>query len=68
MQRRPILSIPATAQLLSLSAPTVTKALLQMQDLGLVREQTGKQRHRRFVYERYLAILSQGTEPIAKTP
>ncbi len=45
---------------------TVAKALLQLQDLGLVREQTGRQRHRRFVYERYLAILNQGTEPIAK--
>jgi Fic family protein len=67
MQRRPILTIPTAAQLLALSAPTVTKALLQMQDLGLVREQTGKPRHRRFVYERYLAILNTGTEPIDKT-
>jgi Fic family protein len=66
MQRKPIFSIPPAAQFLSLSAPTVTKALLQMQDLGLVREQTGKQRHRRFVYERYLAILNQGTEPIVE--
>jgi Fic family protein len=67
MQRRPFLTIPSAAQILALSAPTVTKTLLQMQELGLVREQTGKPRHRRFVYERYLAILNQGTEPFDKT-
>jgi Fic family protein len=65
MQRKPILSIPATAEQLSLSAPTVAKAIQHMHKLGIVRETTGKQRHRLFVYQRYLAILNQGTEPIA---
>ena len=32
--------------------------------LGILREITGKQRHRLFVYDRYLAILNQGTEPL----
>ena len=65
MQRKPILSIPATAEQLALSAPTVTKAIQHMQKLGIVQETTGKQRHRLFVYRRYLDILNQGTEPIA---
>ena len=65
MQRKPILSIPATAEQLSLSAPTVAKAIQQMHKLGIIRETTGKQRHRLFVYQHYLAILNQGTEPIA---
>jgi hypothetical protein len=35
-----------------------------MQQLGILRETTGRQRDRLFVYEAYLAILSEGTEPI----
>jgi len=62
LQRRPIITIPATAEQLSLSAPTVTKALQHMVKLGLVRETTGKQRHRLFTYHRYLDILNRGTE------
>jgi Fic family protein len=64
MQRKPILSIPATAEQLSVSAPTVAKAIKHMQKLGIVRETTGKQRHRLFVYGRYVDILNQGTEPL----
>lgn len=62
LQRKPIVTIPATAEQLSLSAPTVTKALQHMVKLGLVRETTGKQRHRLFTYHRYLDILNRGTE------
>jgi hypothetical protein len=54
--------IPATAEQLSLSAPTVAKALQHMVKLGMVRETTGKQRHRLFTYHRYLEILNRGTE------
>jgi Fic family protein len=64
MQTRPIISIPAAAQKLSLSAPTVTKSIDHMIRLGLLREITGKQRHRLFVYDPYLAILNEGTEPL----
>jgi Fic family protein len=62
LQRKPIITIPATAEQLSLSAPTVAKALQHMVKLGMVRETTGKQRHRLFTYHRYLEILNRGTE------
>jgi Fic family protein len=64
MQRNPILSIPAAAEKIGVSAPTVAKSLEHMQQLRMLREITGRQRHRLFVYEAYLAILSEGTEPI----
>ena len=64
MQRSPIVSIPAAAESIGISAPTVAKSLEHMQRLGMLREITGRQRHRLFVYEAYLAILSEGTEPI----
>ena len=63
MQRNPIVSIPAAAASIGLSAPTVAKALEHMHQLGMLREITGRRRHRLFVYDAYLAILSEGTEP-----
>jgi Fic family protein len=63
MQRNPILSIPAAAEKIGISAPTVAKSLEHMRHLGILREITGRQRHRLFVYDAYLAILNEGTEP-----
>ena len=64
LQRNPILSIPGAAKSIGISAPTVAKSLEHMQQLGILREITGRQRHRLFVYDAYVAILSEGTEPI----
>jgi Fic family protein len=64
MQRNPIVSIPATAKKIGISAPTVAKSLEYMRQLGILRETTGRERHRLFVYEPYLAILNEGTEPL----
>lgn len=64
MQRNPIVSIPAAARKIGISAPTVAKSLEHMRQLGILRETTGRERHRLFVYEPYLAILNEGTEPI----
>ncbi len=35
-----------------------------MIDLGILEEITGRERHRLFVYRRYLDILNEGTEPL----
>ena len=64
LRRNPIVSIPATARSIGISAPTVAKSLEHMRQLGMLREITGRQRHRLFVYDAYLAILNEGTEPI----
>jgi Fic family protein len=64
MQKTPILSIVHAAPKIGVSAPTAAKSLDHLRQLGIVREMTGKQRHRLFVYEPYLAILNEGTEPI----
>ena len=45
-----------------LSAPTVAAALRLLEGLDIVREITGRQRGKIFVYERYLAMLREGTE------
>ncbi len=66
LQARPFLSIPKTAGALGLSVPTVTKALQALEGLSVVREATGRQRGRLYVYPRYLEILSEGTEPLRR--
>ncbi|MGH7725782.1 MAG: Fic family protein [Candidatus Eiseniibacteriota bacterium] len=59
---RAILSIPKAASILHISQPTVTAAIRRLEDVGIVREATGRQWGRQFVYTRYLALLNQGIE------
>jgi Fic family protein len=56
--------VPTTAKRLGLSQPTVQKSLDHLQELGIVRETTGKLRRRLYQYTRYLKILDEGTEPL----
>ncbi len=66
LQRKPMLTIPSAADKLQLSQPAVTAAFANLVQLNIANEVTGRQRGRVFVYERYLAELAQGTEPIAR--
>ena len=45
-----------------LSGPTVAAVLRLLEELDIVREVTGRQRGKIFTYERYLAVLREGTE------
>lgn len=65
-QLKPIISVPDAAGRLGLSAPTIRKSIVHLLDLGMLREITGKRRDRLFVYEAYLGILNQGTEPLPR--
>ena len=64
MQRRPLVTIQAAARELKLSLPTVGNSLEHLVNLAIVREVTGKQRHRVFAYRKYLDVLDRGTEPL----
>ena len=61
---RPILSLPGICAATGLSFPAASSAMDVLIELGIARELTGKRRNRLFVYDRYLAILSEGTEPL----
>lgn len=63
VQRHPLITIPNAAVETGMTAPTVTTALKHLATLGIMREMTGKERRRLFVYDRYLKILNEGTEP-----
>ncbi len=62
LKARPIQSMPAVRDLTKLSFPAVSSAMDLLVELRIVRELTGKRRNRLFVYDRYLAILNEGTE------
>lgn len=62
LQGRPITSISRAAKETGLSVPTVGSALQVLCELGIARELTGKRRNRLYGYDRYLQILSEGTE------
>ena len=65
LRRHPITTIPGGVKRLDLTAPTVRSAIASLEGLGIVREITGKQRDRAYVYDRYVQILDQGTEPVS---
>lgn len=66
LQRKPITSAPKAAKKLGITEPTVRASLTHLQKLGIVKEMTGRQRNRLFVYRRYLDILDEGTEPLRR--
>ena len=47
-----------------LSLPTVLRALVALEELGILEEITGKERNKIFRYTSYLSILNDGTEPL----
>jgi len=62
LKERPIQSMTSASEATGLSFPAVSSAMDLLVDLGIARELTGKRRNRLFAYDRYLAILSEGTE------
>lgn len=64
LKARPILSMPSIRDSTGLSFPAVSSAMDLLVEHGIARELTGKQRNRLFTYDRYLAILDEGTQPL----
>ncbi len=62
LTERPLLSIPEASRRTGLSYPATSSAMRTLERLGIVREITGRRRGRLFTYDRYLAILSEGTQ------
>jgi Fic family protein len=66
LQTKPLITIPRAEQALGLSRPTIATSLDYLQKANIVRETTGRKRDRRFVYIKYLTLLSEGTEPLRR--
>jgi Fic family protein len=62
--RTPVCTIPRLARRTHLTLPTIGKALEVLESQKIVSETTGRRRNRVYRYDRYLAILNEGTEPL----
>ena len=58
---RPILNLQEASQRADLSYPATGTGMDLLVESGIARELTGKRRNRIFAYDRYLAILGEGT-------
>ena len=64
LQRKPITGVRELEHTLGLTYPTVAASLDRMMKLGIVKELTGYARNRVFAYQPYVALLSEGGEPL----
>ncbi len=64
LRQKAIVNIPDSARELEINRTTISNCIRRLQELGIVREITGQRRNRLFVYDRYVQILSEGTEPL----
>jgi Fic family protein len=64
LQRHPITTLPAAVRAIGITHQTLTSSMQHLIQLGIVREVSGRQRNQVFVYDHYMSMLSEGTEPI----
>ena len=64
LQSMPVCTIPRLAKRTRLTLPTIVKALDVLAEIGMVREITGKKRHRVYRYDGYMKVFDEGTEPL----
>jgi Fic family protein len=62
--RSVVIGASSAAERLELTGPPVYAAIQRLEDAGILREATGRQRGKLYVYDEYLTILNEGTEPL----
>lgn len=60
LQKHPLVTTTKLKEDCKLSLPTVIRSLSSLERLGIVKEITGKERHKVFVYNEYLSLLNSG--------
>ena len=64
LKERPITSLRGVSDRTGLSPPGAASGMRVLEGLGIAKEMTGQIRDRRYGYERYIAILNEGAEPL----
>ena len=64
-QRYPISNTKEIKKMYDLSSPTISRALRTLEQVGIIKEITGKDRHKIFVYRECLNILNKGIENLS---
>jgi len=62
--QRPLTTLTKASKQTGLTFPAVAKGMETLVRLGIAKEVSGRKRDRVFAYDRYLAILNEGTEPM----
>ena len=55
----PVVTVPGATKLLGVTAPPTRKAIELLEQIGVLRETTGKQRDRVYAYHDYLELLTE---------
>jgi Fic family protein len=66
LRQRAFVTVGHASQQLGLSYPTAATAMGRLVELGIAREVTGGRRNQVYGYTDYVAILSEGTEPLPR--
>jgi Fic family protein len=64
LRQRPVITLNDVRLRAGMPFATATRGMQALVSLGVARELTGQRRNRVFVYDQYLSILSEGTEPL----
>ena len=62
--QRPLVTLNQVSERTGISFPSAAKGMNALAGLGIARELTGRRRNRILAYDRYLSILTEGTEPL----
>lgn len=62
IQRHPVLNTNRITKETGLSLPTASRTMKLLENLDIIKEITGKSRHKLFVYKELLNLLNEGTE------
>jgi len=65
LRRRPVADIDHLARETGVAYSTAARAVEALVELDILRELTGRRRSRVFAYDRYLATLSEGAQPLS---
>ena len=65
LQKTPFIAVPQAVSQIGISYPTANASIQRLEQIGILREVTGKKYRRVFVYDEYLRILSPD-EPLTE--
>ncbi len=63
MKQLPQVTVPLLATELNMTAPTARSAVNRMEKIGILKEISGKERGKVYVYRQYLDLLEEGAKP-----
>ncbi len=64
LQKKAIVSVQSTTEILGVSTPTARAALNNLKELGVVKDISGTGKERLYIYSDLVDLLEKGTEPI----